>query len=173
MNGIKVGTKFCDVVITPTCIKALYNITDAQLSNLTNPLGVFESLDDVYAQEDLDAFYKLAAPGIPQGTGPDLFLINGATAPNDPEDAGGESDLDFEIAIPIIYPQKTNLYQVRSDYDIFLAFLDAVDKPFCKSDTDRDPNEFCGELDAPNVVSISYGGPEYGESVTLLKVCLL
>lgn len=148
----------------------MYKIPDASLSNVTNPLGIFESLGDVYAQEDLDAFYKLLAPNIPAGTGPALDLINGATAPNSPDQAGGESDLDFEMALPIIYPQKSVLFQVNSQVDIFLAFLDAIDGSFCSENPDKDPGEMCNTFAPTNVISVSYGGSEYFESPTVLKV---
>ncbi|QPG98144.1 hypothetical protein C2857_007305 [Epichloe festucae Fl1] len=163
------GTATCDEYITPRCIKAMYKIPDASLSNVTNPLGIFESLGDVYAQEDLDAFYKLLAPNIPAGTGPELDLINGATAPNSPDRAGGESDLDFQMAIPIIYPQKTTLFQVNSQVDVFLAFLDAIDGEFCPEDPDRNPGEMCNTFAPTNVISISYGGAEYLSSPNVLK----
>lgn len=133
---------------------------------------MFEALGDVYSQEDLNQFFSIASPNIPKGTGPDLDLINGATAPNRPEDAGGESDLDFDMAYPIIYPQKITLFQVRTDSDIFLAFLDAIDGSFCdKNNGDRDPNEMCNTFDVTSVVSMSYGGNEQLFGTNFLKVC--
>ena len=137
-------------------------------------MGIFESLGDVYAQEDLDQFFQLAAPEIPQGTGPQLDLINGATAPNSQDEAGGESDLDFQIAYPIIYPQGTVLFQVsdNTQSDIFNDFLDAIDGPFCNSDDEKTPGNMCGTFDPTSVISISYGGDEYGNDVDHLKVLL-
>ncbi|KAG5937544.1 hypothetical protein E4U59_004315 [Claviceps monticola] len=154
------GTSACDEYITPRCIKAIYKIPDATSAFPNNSLGIFESLDDVYAQEDLDAFYKLMAPNIPAGTGPELDLINGATAPNRPEMAGTESDLDFQMAIPIIYPQNTTLYQVRSQEDIFFALFDAIDGTFCRRDPGRVAHEMCDVFKPTNIISISYGGVE-------------
>ncbi|CCE31770.1 related to Tripeptidyl-peptidase I precursor [Claviceps purpurea 20.1] len=154
------GTSACDKYITPQCIKAIYKIPDATSAFPNNSLGIFEALDDVYAQEDLDAFYKLTAPNIPAGTGPKLDLINGATAPNRPEMAGGESDLDFQMAIPIIYPQNTTLYQVKSQEDVFFALFDAIDGTFCRRDPDRVAHEMCDVFKPTNVISISYGGIE-------------
>lgn len=163
------ATSLCDQIITPQCIKALYGIPEAELSNINNPMGMFESLGDVYSQEDLDKFFSLVAPNIPQGTGPKLDLINGATAPNRQQDAGGESTLDFDMAYPIIYPQTMTLFQVRSDYDIFIAFLDAIDGSFC-SKHDRDPNEMCDTFDPTSVISVSYGGNEHFWDAAFLKV---
>ena len=56
---------------------------------------------------------------IPQGTHPTLDSVDGATAPNPVAEAGAESDLDFELAYPIIYPQGTVLFQ--TDDDVYQA----------------------------------------------------
>jgi len=50
-------------------------------------------------------------PSIPNGTHPKVDSINGATAPVAVEDAGGESELDFQLAYPIVYPIEVVLYQ--------------------------------------------------------------
>ncbi|KAG6001526.1 hypothetical protein E4U21_004117 [Claviceps maximensis] len=159
---IKNGTSACDKYITPQCIKAIYNIPEGTSSIANNSLGIFESLGDVYAQEDLDMFYRLMDSKIPAGTGPDLNLINGATAPNSPDLAGAESSLDFEMAIPIVYPQKTTLFQVNNQEDPFFALFDAIDGAFCKKDPQRLAHGMCGTFEPTNVISISYSGTEDG-----------
>lgn len=40
----------------------LYNITDGKTATKGNELGIFESIGDIYAQEDLDEFFKVLAP---------------------------------------------------------------------------------------------------------------
>ncbi|TQV94424.1 alkaline serine protease AorO [Cordyceps javanica] len=154
--------QICSNYVTPDCIAYLYKIPKAEGTNSTNRLGIYESLGDVYSQEDLDLFYKNAAPYIPAGTGPQLDLINGATAPNSPDKAGGESLLDFDMAYPIIYPQGTTLFQVKEDqYDnIFGDFLSAIDSDYCSQDPYWNNHKMCGTFEPTNVVSISYGGPE-------------
>lgn len=91
----------CDDVITPACIQALYGFK-AQSPNAVvsknNSLGIFETFD-TYAQEDLDLFYANFTPYIKNGTHPILKAIDGATAPTQLIYAGGESDLDFELAV--------------------------------------------------------------------------
>lgn len=73
---------------------------------------------------------------IPAGTGPVLHGIDGGTAPETVlRDAGPESDLDFQMAIPIIFPQTTILFQTddpiyEADYvfdGFFNTFLDGID----------------------------------------------
>lgn len=160
-KSIEEDLSVCGYILTPACIAAKYGIPKAELSNATNPLGMFEALGDVYSQEDLDAFFALAAPHIPEGTKPSLALINGATAPVAQKNAGPESDLDFQMAYPIVYPQKILLYQVESRTDIFLSFLDAIDGDFCQVDEFRNPSDMCGVFPTTSVISVSYGGSEY------------
>jgi tripeptidyl-peptidase-1 len=61
-------------------------------------------------QEDLDLFFQNVPHwDINNGTSPLPAFLDGCSDPRTPGDAGGESDLDFEIAYPIIYP-RTSLY---------------------------------------------------------------
>lgn len=93
----------CDQLITPACIRALYNF-EALSPNATvspnNTLGIWES-GDFYAQEDFDLFFTKYTPYIPNGTHPVLDSVDGGEAPVAVEDAGGESNLDFELAYPM------------------------------------------------------------------------
>ena len=69
-----------------------------------NQLGLYESAD-VYAQADLDLFYKNFAPNVPQGTHPLLDSIDGGVAPvpaGDPSETG-ESIIDMDIGFSLIY----------------------------------------------------------------------
>lgn len=132
----------CDKAITPACIAALYEIPPGTKADPDNAMGIYEE-GDYYSQVDLDLFYANFTPYIPQGTGPKPAFIDGAEAPvANVSDAGGESDLDFELAYPILYPQGTVLYQTD---DILYAtgapghvtgggfntFLDAIDGSYC------------------------------------------
>lgn len=93
----------CDQVITPACLRALYEF-EAPSPNATvsanNSLGIFEE-GDFYAQEDFNEFFTKYIPYIPNGTHPILNSIDGAEAPVELVDAGGESNLDFELAYPM------------------------------------------------------------------------
>lgn len=96
--------------------------------------------------------------------------------------AGAESDLDFQVAYPLIYPQGTVLFQTddpvyENNYTFtgFLNnFLDALDGSYCSSIRSLDPpypdpstqagaykgQLQCGVYKPTNVISISYGGSE-------------
>lgn len=177
----------CDKYAFPACIKALYNITEGTTAHPGNELGIFEDLGDVYAQEDLDAFFWNFYPQIPNGTHPVGDLIDGAVAPVPDNQAGPESDLDFQISYPIIWPQNSVLFQTDDPYyennyvfqGFLNNFLDAIDGSYCSykaygekgnspldpSYPDPNPGGYKGQLQCgvyrpTNVISISYGGAE-------------
>ncbi|CRG84245.1 Aorsin [Talaromyces islandicus] len=176
----------CDQAVTPDCVAALYQIpkrTDTPSPN--NSLGIFEE-GDFYTQADLDQFFtKFSSYKIPNGTAPIPAFIDGAKAPADV--AGGESNLDFQLAYPIIYPQNITLYQTDDSYyaegysqGFFNTFLDAIDGSYCTScyagecgNSPIDPvypdtnstsgykgKLMCGTYKPTNVISVSYGGAE-------------
>lgn len=95
-------------------------------------------------------------------------------------EAGSESNLDFQISYPIIWPQNSILFQTddmqyEKNYNFtgFLnTFLDAIDGSYCDEISDLDPpypnpaeggykgSLQCGVYEPPNVISISYGSAE-------------
>lgn len=94
----------CGVNITPTCIKALYQIPNAYLKDDVNQMGLYES-GDVYSQADLNSFFATYAPNVPQGTHPKLDSIDGGIAPVPvtSQYVTGESDIDMDLAYSLIY----------------------------------------------------------------------
>ena len=135
-----------------------------------------------------EAKILITTSNIPQGTHPILDAVDGATAPDPVTLAGPESDLDFQLAYPIIYPQTTtlfqtddNVYQNNYTFNGFLnTFLDAIDGSYCTytafNETGNDPGLDpiypdpnpggykgplqCGVYTPTPVISISYGGQE-------------
>lgn len=181
----------CDVTITPACIRALYNIPKPTLPpNPSNALGIYESELEFYTQTDLDLFFKNLSSNIPPGTHPDNVSIDGGQAEtSNISMAGGEADLDLQLAYPIIYPQKITVYDEDDlNYQAnpndtytggFNTFLDALDGSYCTysaygetGDSSIDPTYpdpapggykgqlQCGTVKPTNVISISYGGQE-------------
>ncbi|KAJ6177663.1 hypothetical protein N7519_008124 [Penicillium mononematosum] len=170
----------CSQVITPQCIQQMYNISEGHSATEGNELGIFEGIGDVYAQEDLDLFFSKLYSTIPQGTHPILKSVDGGEAPTDTSRAGPESDLDFQISYPIIWPQNSILFQsddmhYENHYTFrgFLnTFLDAIDGSYCSTISPLDPpypdpadggykgSLQCGVYDPPKVISISYGSAE-------------
>ncbi len=110
----------CDKYITPPCIRALYGIPKSPeyaygIPRTDNSLGIFEE-GDYYSQVDLDLFFANFTPNIPKGTHPLPAFIDGGDAPVGVKDAGGESDLDFQLSYPLIYPQTITLYQTDDEF---------------------------------------------------------
>jgi tripeptidyl-peptidase-1 len=101
----------CDTTITPACIQALYGFKAPDPHAAVSPsnsMGIFEE-GDFYYQEDLNKFYHNFTSYIKNGTGPILKSIDGGTAPaKTAADAGGESNLDFMLAVS--FSSRVTLY---------------------------------------------------------------
>lgn len=152
---------------------ALYNVPLGTLSHLNNSIGIYEDGADMVSQSDLDQFYRLYAPQIPSGWAPRLDGIDGANATLDPVSASGEADLDAMMIIPMVYPQRVDIFQTQTQTQLglFNQFLDAIDGAYCSytafGETGDDPeidgntpNEQCGAFKPPAVISSSYSYSE-------------
>lgn len=167
----------CDVYVTTACIRAQYNIPVGTLAAPGNELGIFESLDDHYSKGDLDTFFTTLYPDIPAGTYPEERLVDGAIGAVEDvpgytqADAGVESDLDFEAAWPLIWPQKTVLFQTDDEfyeinetqantplYGFYNTFYDAIDGSYC---TYSAYNE-TGDCTEPDCLDPVYPDPNPG-----------
>lgn len=127
----------CDQYITPPCIAAMYNITQATKAAPGNQLGIFEE-GDYYDAESLVAFFATFAQNIPILTQPIVKGIDGGIAPG--AFATGESDLDLQISYPIIYPQNSVIFQtddinyasgIEGGGGFLNTFFDAIDGSYC------------------------------------------
>ncbi|KAL9108243.1 MAG: hypothetical protein Q9227_006981 [Pyrenula ochraceoflavens] len=137
----------------------------------------------------IQALYRVPAGRPGRTVSPDNSF-DGANAPVAVSNAGGESDLDLQLAYPIIYPQTITLYQTDDLFysnspnstatGIFNTFLDAIDGSYCTysaynetgndpvlDPTYPDPNPGgykgplqCGVYKPTPVISISYGEQE-------------
>ncbi|UNI14693.1 Tripeptidyl-peptidase I [Purpureocillium takamizusanense] len=163
----------CGRVVTPDCLRAMYNIPMGKHANPSNRLGIFELEGEFYVQSDMDRYVKRFAPYVPQNFTPVVYEIDGTPGVStDINKAGGECMLDFEMAVPLIYPQSTVMYMVPGSggnrTGIWNPFLDAMDSSYCnrtshgytgdtpKIDGSRSRQD-CGTVAPTNVISISYG----------------
>ncbi|KAH8703187.1 putative protease S8 tripeptidyl peptidase I [Talaromyces proteolyticus] len=190
-EGVPQDLAGCGFNMTAPCIRALYDIPlPANKPNPQNVLGLYEQ-GDYFAKSDLDLYWKHINPEIPQGTYPTPHLIDGAnySVPANSSLNGGESNIDIEMTISLIYPQETVLYQVDDQLyepaevattNLFNTFLDALDGSYCNysayGQTGNDPNIDpiypdtreggyqgqlqCGVYKPTNVISASYGQAE-------------
>ncbi|KAI9722688.1 MAG: hypothetical protein M1812_001619 [Candelaria pacifica] len=166
----------CDRYITPNCLRALYRFSPGVSANPKNSFGIVEYSPQSYLQTDLDLFFRNFSSA-QVGTSPRLASIDGG-APQTANlgfELNGESDLDLEYAMTLVYPQTVTLYQVGDNVEgaSFNNFLDAIDASYCTENggddpfqdaTYPDPNpggymgpENCGGFAATNVISTSYG----------------
>ena len=104
----------CSNGALPQCISTLYNVPPQTTCHPDNSLGIFE-FNSTYVQDDMDLFFKYLAPQIPVGTASNNSLINGVK-PDSSIIVDGttyipalESNLDFQIAWPLMYPQNLTL----------------------------------------------------------------
>ena len=104
----------CDKIITPACVAALYQIPKANITpHASNEMGIFEAELQFWAQEDLNLFFTNLTTHIPNGTHPTGKLIDGGVAKTkNLSEAGGESELDFQLSYPIVYPQAITTFNV-------------------------------------------------------------
>ncbi|KAE9372810.1 tripeptidyl peptidase-like protein [Stipitochalara longipes BDJ] len=171
----------CDTMITAACLQALYNAPPNTLSMPNNSLGVVEYTPQAFLQGDLDLYFKQFSPS-QVGVSPDTHLIDGASiqTKNQSFNFNGESALDLEFAMSLIFPQQVTLYQVGDlvNGGSFNNFLDALDGSYCtfEGGDSKDPNidgqypdampggfqgtENCGSVQTTNVISTSYSSNE-------------
>ena len=171
----------CDRMITHDCIRALYNIPFPDLEAEVSPnntMGIY-LLSSAYAQDDLDLFFSNFTSYIENGTAPIMNSINGGKAPVDILHAGAEACMDLELAIPLIYPQKTTVYQVDDDYwaaeqvwsgGLFNTFLDAIDGSYCTYEAYGEKGDN-SNFD-PAYPNDREGGYKGGRMCGVYKVCL-
>ena len=120
----------CDTQITPWCLRALYKFPPGFTANPKNSYGIVEYTPQAYVPSDLDLFFRNFSTQ-QVGQRPIFDSIDGGFLDNDTMsfNVNGESNLDLEYAMSLVYPQKVTLYQVGDAYEggSFNDFLDAID----------------------------------------------
>jgi tripeptidyl-peptidase I len=165
----------CDTQIVPDCLRALYKFGPGISAHPGNSYGIVEYTPQAYVPSDLDMFFaNFSKKAV--GERPILDSIDGGVVQQDFQGFGvnGESDLDLQYAMTLIYPQTVTLYQVGDEVEgaSFNNFLDGIDASYCTYDGGDDPNQDatypdpfggyngtqdCGTYKATNVISTSYG----------------
>jgi tripeptidyl-peptidase-1 len=164
-----IDLSMCDSIITPTCLRALYATPPGTLHHPNNTLGIVEFTPQAYLQSDLDLFFAEFEPRLVGKRPITSFVDNGVLQTDNKSFAfNGESALDLELTMALIYPQKVTLYQVGDEEQgaSFNNLLEALDGSYCAYDGGRskDPNIdgqypddiACGTAPLVNVLSSSY-----------------
>ena len=163
------------------------------VDNPNNIFGIFELEENNYSQDDQTEFYGLFAPSIPHIYGPKVDLIDWGDKKPNTSTHSDEIILDFEVALPITYPQSTELFKPYiarfvGDNEIegeFGHWLDAIDGSYCTSTAYNQtgdnpgvdgpvPVRECGTYKPRPIISISYLQDETSLPVNYQKVnCLI
>ncbi|KAJ8502390.1 hypothetical protein ONZ45_g11805 [Pleurotus djamor] len=161
----------CWSVLTPDCLRTLYNFHYTPQVPEKNSFGVVEYTPQAYLQADLDMFHSNYSKEI-VGKSPNLVSILGGVAQTYVQGWGynGESDLDLEYAMNLAtVKQNITLYQVGASFN---NFLNAIDGSYCSFQGGDDPFQDvpypdtrsggykakdCGTVKPANVISTSYG----------------
>src|SRR3569833_281454 len=159
----------CDTMITPACLRALYNTPPGSLSSSNNTLGIVEYTPQAILQSDLNLYFSQFQSEL-QGKGPVIRLLDNGVVQtqNQSFNFNGESALDLEFAMAMIFPQTATLFQVGDLVQgaSFNNFLDGIDGSFCsfQGGDSKDPSVDgqysaqvnCGTARPTNVISTSY-----------------
>ncbi len=159
----------CDTMITPACLRALYNTPPGSLAASNNTLGIVEYTPQAILQSDLDLYFSQFQPEL-NGKGPVVKLLDNAVlqTTNQSFNYNGESALDLEFAMAMIFPQTATLFQVGDLVQgaSFNNLLDSIDSSYCtfqgggstNPDIDGQYNNRvnCGTTKPTNVISTSY-----------------
>ncbi|KAF4552344.1 Pro-kumamolisin activation domain-containing protein 3 [Elsinoe fawcettii] len=166
----------CSTQIVPNCLRALYEFPPNFRANPKNSYGIVEYTPQAYLPGDLDLFFANFSPA-QVGDRPIFDSIDGGVlqTTNQSFNFNGESDLDLEYGMSLVFPQKVTLYQVGDLVQgaSFNNFLDAIDGSYCSYEGGDDPTqdgvypdpavngykgpENCGGFAATKVISTSYG----------------
>ncbi|RFU34730.1 hypothetical protein B7463_g1647, partial [Scytalidium lignicola] len=133
----------CDDQITPDCLRAIVEFQKGNSMIQKNSYGIVEFAGNSYSQADLDLFLETYTE-VPSGTSPVYLPIDGGyLAPGNDSATLGESNLNLQFAIALVYPQPVSMYQTGDDVLFQPAtnnnFLDAVDVSYCTYDGGDNP----------------------------------
>jgi tripeptidyl-peptidase I len=122
--------KNCDKQIVPDCLRLLYEFPRALKATPGNSYGIVEYTPQAYVGSDLDLFFANFSP-YQIGDRPIFDSIDGGVVQttNRSFNFNGESDLDLEYALNLVYPTNVTLYQAGDLVQgaSFNNFLDAID----------------------------------------------
>lgn len=169
----------CSEFTSPHCLREWYRIPSRDANHTIHPnntFGIFQSSWVTWVSEDLDLFFDNFEPAL-TGRRPEMQRLQGGY--HDPNFLDLifhlEANLDFQYAMPLVWPQPVTNIQVG---DVYLSgnlnnMLAAYDAYYCdKLDPNIDPQYpntlaedgyqsiDCGTHTPPKVISISYAYAE-------------
>lgn len=155
-NKIKVANQdasVCEAQGTTTeCLRQNYNVHGYTASDKTK-LGIMGFLEEVPSLDDLSLYLKKYDPKIPPNQTVEIISINNGPTSG----AGGEANLDTQIAVPLTYPLKNVFYSTggRPPYNPIGNDTENTNEPYL------DWLKYTMDLEHPaQTYTISYGDDE-------------
>ncbi|KAJ7784134.1 tripeptidyl peptidase A [Mycena metata] len=157
-TGVTVDAS-CNTTITISCLKEIYNAVNYTPSaHVGNSVGITGYLGEFANRADLQTFYADQVPAAAAVNSTFKFIsVAGGLDPQDPDDAGGEANLDVQFAFGLSFPVASTFYST------------AGSPPFIPDEgTPTDTNEpytdwldfILGHPNPPLAISTSYGDDE-------------
>ncbi|KAL0952091.1 hypothetical protein HGRIS_008726 [Hohenbuehelia grisea] len=170
----------CTSIMTPDCLRKLYNINYTPRATANNSFGVVNFHPNTYLQSDLDIFFGNFSPSL-VGKSPKFVSIDGGQLQ---DTSVGEASWILQYAMALSQPQEVTFLKVgdqsvNSPFGVvsFNEWIDAVDGSYCINkggdDLNYDPqfpnpipepgafnDHSCGIVRPPNVISVSRGDEE-------------
>ncbi|CAI7617631.1 unnamed protein product [Penicillium glandicola] len=152
----------CNSIITPQCLKEIYNIGDYQASNTSGSKAAFASYLEEYARySDLELFEKNVAPF---ATGQNFTVIQYNGGGNDQKSSGdsSEANLDLQYIVGVSSPVPVTEFSVGGRGEL----VPDLDQPNPNDNNNEPYLEFLQNVlkmdsaDLPQVISTSYGEDE-------------
>ncbi|KAK0531903.1 hypothetical protein OC842_003465 [Tilletia horrida] len=133
-------------LVTPTCLRNLYQTSSYTPSSSTEGVTVMGYIDQYASQADLTQFLNSYRPDAASAT---LNIQTTAGATNNQNRPGDEANLDVQTVVSQTYPLKTTFL----GYGTSTTSGDIFSKTF---------QYFLSQTTKPGVISISYGSDEAG-----------
>lgn len=156
------GTPDCNSIITPKCLKDMYNIGDYQASDKNGNKVAFASYLEQYARySDLELFEKNIAP-FAQGQNFSVIQYNGGGNDQNYTGDSSEANLDLQYILGVSSPVPVTEFSVGGRGEL----VPDLDQPDHNDNNNEPYLEFLQNVlkmenkDLPQVISTSYGENE-------------
>ncbi|KAF8607532.1 tripeptidyl peptidase A [Ceratobasidium sp. AG-I] len=167
-NLAAVPAASCNSTITISCLQALYNTGNYTATVKSNRLGIAGYLEEFANYADLQTFYKKYLPSA-VGSNFTVESINGGTNSQNPEEAGGEAQLDVQYAGGLSYPVQNTYYTTagRPPFNPSAGTTENDSEPYLEF-----LQYLLAQKNPPQTISTSYGDEEQTVPIEYAKrVC--
>jgi tripeptidyl-peptidase-1 len=153
----------CDTLITPACLRAMYNVGDYQAdSHVGTLLGVNGYLEQYAKFAEFAEFLKTYAPYAKKQTFEYVKINGGLDTQNDPTIDDVEANLDIQYAAALGYKQKIKFYSTGGRGPL----VPDLDQPDANDNSNEPYLDFLNYITAlpdrelPQTITTSYGEDE-------------